>query len=101
MLKDQLQSDILTSTTSFPFRNQDSATLQEIKKLESNYDTERRKYFSKLHEVISQIQAKLVSLKAEVHNDYTMEIRDADYYRVTMFQLEGQITELKQALTIE
>lgn len=82
-------------------RNQDPSTVQEIMNLESHLEASRKKIMKKVHDFIAQIQSKLVSLKAEVHDDFTMEIRDADYYRVTMFQLEGKITQLKQSISIE
>lgn len=82
-------------------RNQDHFTMQDIHKYEAHLETNRRKFLKKLNDYIGDIQAKLTNLKVEIHGDYAMELRDADYYRVNMFQLEGKITQLKQSIHIE
>lgn len=95
------EADLEVCYTSNVLRNQDRSTLQDITKFEAHLAASRKKFFKKLNEYIGQIRSKLVSLKTEVRGDFSMEIRDADYYRVNMFQLEGEITQLKQSITIE
>lgn len=93
-------NNVLTNTLCH-VRSQDPQTLQELIAFEAQLEARRTENLNSLAESISQIQTKLHTLKVEVRGDFTMEIRDADYYRVSMFQLEGKISQLKEAIKDE
>ena len=93
-------NNVLTNTLCH-VRSQDPQTLQELIGFEAQLEARRTEHLNSLAETVSSIQTKLHTLKVEVRGDFTMELRDADYYRVSMFQLEGKISQLKEAIKDE
>ncbi|KAL0278253.1 UNVERIFIED_CONTAM: hypothetical protein PYX00_000120 [Menopon gallinae] len=82
-------------------KSQDPQNIQALMSLESELESNRLKYLNSWTEGIAQIQSQLRNIKSEVRNDFAMEIRDAQYYRVNMFQLEAKISEMKENIKNE
>lgn len=95
-----MEMNVLTNSLSH-VRSQDPQTLQELIGFEAQLEAHRTEHLNALTESVAQVQNKLHTLKVEVRGDFTMELRDADYYRVSMFQLEGKISQLKEAMKDE
>lgn len=82
-------------------RSQDPQSIQALISLESELESKRIRYLNSWTEGIEQIQTRLQKIKSEVRNDFAMEIRDAQYYRANMFELEARISEMKQNIKNE